>query len=273
MRIRDIFRSARDIPVAETSCLAALALSVRKEDILAGQDVELDTATTEHLETLIEERRKGKPLAYIVGEKEFFSLPFFVDKRVLIPRPETETLVEEALSVLQRRRHPVAILDMGTGSGAIGLTVAKRTGRTVVCVDSSAAALAVARENARRLETEERTIFLCSDLFGGLREGLMFDLILANLPYVAESAWPNLEKGVREYEPSEALRGGRDGLAVYRRLAAQLKGRLAPEGTVICEIDGPEQAEGLAALLDSRGLSVATKQDYSQRERIVIGHG
>ncbi len=273
MRIRDIFEYARDIPAGETLSLAALTLSLRKEEILTRGDREMDSAALERLEGLLGERRKGKPLAYITGEKEFFSLPFLVDERVLIPRPETELLVEEALRVLRLRPHGAAILDMGTGSGAVGVTVAKMGGVGVICVDNSQPALVVARENARRLGVRKETRFVCSDLFRGLREGLCFDLILANLPYVSESLWPKLDRDVREFEPAGALIGGEDGLDVYRRFAGQVKGRVASGGVIICEIDGPGQAESLSAILNAQGFSVASKRDYSDRERIVIGHG
>ena len=160
---------------------------------------------------------------------------------------------------------------MGTGSGAIGIIIAKRTRTRVVCTDVSLDALSVAKQNASVLRATDKIVFLCSDLFGGIRKGETFDMVIANLPYVSPEDWSSLMVDVKEYEPKTALLGGRGGLGVYRSFAKELPYHLKEDGHVLCEIDGKVQAEQLGEMLSSVGLNIVTKKDYSQRERVLIG--
>jgi release factor glutamine methyltransferase len=193
-------------------------------------------------------RRRGalEPVAYIIGYREFRSMPFAVDRRTLIPRPETEGVVDLALAALDGQENP-AILDVGTGSGVLAISLAAEIeqGR-IHATDSSTDALAVARENAARLGFGARIEFVHGDLFAGL-EG-PFDLIVSNPPYVAESDRATLPRDVVEYEPAEALFAGPDGLAVIQRLLAEAPERLCPGGKVIFEI-GEGQAGPVEALI------------------------
>jgi release factor glutamine methyltransferase len=263
--------SAHGISGLDAVSIVASALSVRKEEILANPDRELSEDSSLRALRFFEQRRQGKPHAYITKEKEFFSETFYVDERVLIPRPETETLVEEALRILDERPKLASILDMGTGSGAIGLTVAKRANRRVVCVDISLDALSLAKRNGERLGVSQRVDFVCSDLFGCIREETKFDMVLANLPYVAREEWDDLMTDVKDYEPRRALDGGPGGTILYDRLFKELPHHLKGDGWFICEVGGNEQAERLKDLLEPTGLRVVIKKDLSGIERILLG--
>jgi release factor glutamine methyltransferase len=271
LRIKDLMAKAGDIQGLDVINIISFALSMRKEGVLAGLDAELDEEKSARIDRLLNERRRGKPLAYITGEKEFFSHPFLVDERVLIPRPETELLVEEALSILEKSPPIRSIVDMGTGSGIIGATIARLSSRDVLCTDVSVGALNVAKENARRAGVEDRLTFLCSDLFDGVRKEEKFDMILANLPYVREDEWAGVMVDVKDFEPTRALLGGPDGLDIYRRLIQALPERLGPEGYVLLEIGAPGQAEKVGELFKSCGIAAKMKKDLAHRERVVIG--
>ena len=250
--------------------ILSFALSMKKEKILVCLDNEIGENEARAVERILRERQEGKPLAYITGEKEFFSQSFFVDRRVLIPRPETELLVEEALAILDKRNDIRTVMDVGTGSGIIGATIARLSSRSVLCVDISMDALTVARRNASASEAPERLAFLCSDLMTGIKKGRKFDMILANLPYVAEREWDDIMRDVKEYEPGVALLGGPDGLEIYRRFVRLLPEYLGEHGCVLVEI-GPGQGQKMVNMLESRGLKAVLKKDLAQRERVVIG--
>ena len=271
MRIRDIIAKAGKHGQPDALGIVAFALSRRKEEVLAGLDAQVEDGPAAVIEGLLKERAAGKPLAYITGEKEFFSQPFFVDGSVLIPRPETELLVEEALAILERRPDMEQVLDMGAGSGAVGATIARLSSRRVVCADISLDALLTARKNGARMGVADRLAFVCSDLTGALRRGMKFDMIVANLPYVAENEWADVMREVKDYEPALALLGGPDGLDVYRRLVRDLPGRLGAEGRVLFEIGPYGQAGRMAELFGSIGLASEVKKDLAGRERVIIG--
>jgi len=271
LKIRDIVTKQGDIDGLDTVNILAFVLAIRQEEILMSLDRSLDEETACRVSTLLKERSQGKPLAYITGNKEFFSEPFFVDERVLIPRPDTETLVECALEILNKKPDAERILDMGSGSGAIGLIIAKKAGRRVACVDISLKALGVARKNSRDLGVPDRVDFLCSDLFGGIKTEKKFDMIVANLPYVAPGEWDSLMRDVRVYEPRIALDGGAGGVEIYRRFIEEIPHYLKTDGYVLCEIGGDGRAEQVRDMLRVTGLSVVTKKDLSGNERVLIG--
>ena len=272
MKIRQVITGQTGL--SRTDCIAALCYvcNLTTEHIYANPDADIGCRDLEVLERCLDERMAGKPLAYITGRREFFSETFTVNENVLIPRPETEVLVEEALRRLHGRGGGV-ILDMGCGSGAIGVIMAKETGNRVVCVDISFEAVRTTRENARSLGVGDLTACVCSDLFGALRPGMKFDMILANLPYVTSGELPQLMPDVRDFEPRLALDGGEDGLDVYRRLIAALPGRLVPRGDILLEIGSTDQARELGTLLKGAGLGVRVINDYANKERVVAGHG
>ncbi len=209
---------------------------------------------------MVRRRLRREPVAYIVGRRGFRQIELAVDLRVLIPRPETELLVELALELQPRR-----LLDLGTGSGAIALAVADELPCCeVVATDTSAAALEVARANAERLGLADRVRFAG----GSLPAGEGFDLILANLPYVAEADWASLQPEVTEWEPREALLAGHDGLDAFR---AAIPAATATAPVVALEV-GMGQAPAVGALLRAAGFaSVRTRRDLAGIERVVVG--
>lgn len=272
MRVRDILRSERDVERVDLLGMLSSALSLSKEQLMIRPEHELQSDEEKRLYHLLEQRRRGRPLAYITGEREFFSRSFVVDERVLIPRPETETLVEEALRIIssypEKGRR---IVDVGTGSGAIGITLAKETGENVLCLDISPDALDVARTNALRLGATDIVDLVCCDLLSALADRSRFDLIVANLPYISAYEWPGLMRDVRLFEPKLALWGGGNGLDLYCCLITEMGHYLSNEGHMLCEIGGLEQAEALSELLQGIGLSVQTKKDLAGRDRVVVG--
>lgn len=250
--------------------ILAHALTMRKEDVFINLDMEVCEKSRERIHKLLAERKKGKPFAYITQCKEFYTEKLYVDERVLIPRPETEMLVEEALEFFVKKPETNNILDMGTGSGAIGLILAKKTQKNVVCVDVSIEALCVANRNRKTLGLSGRVRLLCSDLFTALGD-VQFDLILANLPYVAAEEWDSLMTDVKDYEPRTALDGGCGGTAIYRRFIEGLPRHLNKKGNVVCEVGSYGQASTLRDMFREIGLDTIVKKDLSGHERILIG--
>jgi release factor glutamine methyltransferase len=270
LRIRDIIKQHKSIEMLDAVNILALALSTSKEGVFMGLDREVDEATHLRIKSLLAERERGMPFAYIARNKEFYSENFYVDQGVLIPRPETEILVEEALGLLARNPEMNSILDMGTGSGAIGLILAKTTGKRVVCADISPGALRVAQRNGAFLGVLGNTRFVCADLFTAMGD-VRFDMILANLPYVASEEWENLMSDVKDYEPRTALDGGQGGVGIYRRFLEGLPQHLKENGYVLCEIGGCEQANKMRDMFRAIDLTVVVKKDFSGIERVLIG--
>lgn len=197
---------------------------------------------------LVKRRAAGEPVAYLVGSREFFSLPFAVSPAVLVPRPETEGLVVRGIDLVKSAPAP-RIVDVGTGSGAIAVALAKQLPRaTVAATDVSAAALEVARGNAARHGVAERIAFVESDLLGAASLAGPWSLIVSNPPYVREDEFANLPRDVRDYEPRTALVAGPRGVEVIERLAAEATERLEPGGWLLIEA-GPAVAEAVEAIL------------------------
>ncbi len=209
-------------------------------------------------------REKRQPVSQITGQRLFWGRSFVVTPDVLDPRPETELLVHAALDRGFRR-----ILDLGTGSGCILLScLADRTAATGRGVDLSAAALAVAQTNAQRLGVGGRVTFQQADWCQGVEE--LFDLIVSNPPYIAAAEMQGLAPEVRDWEPHLALTPGGDGLAAYRRIAAEAPARLVSGGRLMVEI-GPTQAAAVAAMFAARGLQrIEVLADFDQRDRVVM---
>jgi release factor glutamine methyltransferase len=257
-------------PRLDAELLLAESTGWDRAALMADPGAEVPPAAGRRFGELVRRRLRREPVAYILGGKGFRHLDLAVDSRVLIPRPETELLVELALEV-----EPESVLDVGTGSGAIALAVADELpGCAVTATDTSAGALEVARANADRLGLAERVRFL----EGTLPPGESFDLILANLPYVAERDWPSLQPEVTRWEPREALLAGPDGLDAYRFFLAECGRALASIGgltstTLAVEV-GEGQAPAVAALMEEAGLEeIETRRDLAGIERVVIGRG
>jgi len=267
-----ILAEALALPLAEAR-LEAQVLLCRAIDqpraYLAGHDRDpLLPEQAAAFAALLERRGKGEPIAYILGEREFFSLNFKVTPDVLIPRPETELLVELALARLPPGQ-PCRVLDLGTGSGAVAIAVAlHRPEAVVLAVDQSAAALEIARENARRLGAGNLR-FAQSDWYGALAEE-KFDLIVSNPPYIAATD-PHLAQGDLRFEPAAALAAGNDGLDDIRVIVRDAPAHLDPSGWLLFE-HGYDQAEACRQLLVQAGFSqVSSSNDLAGIPRVTYG--
>jgi release factor glutamine methyltransferase len=219
---------------------------------------------------LVKRRGEGEPVAYLVGSREFFSLPFSVTPDVLVPRPETEGLVVRVLDLCKAAAAP-RIVDVGTGSGAIAVALAKHLPRaSFVATDVSAAALAVARGNAERHGVADRITFVAGDLLGDPRAAGPWDVIVSNPPYVREDEFAALPRDVREHEPRGALVAGPRGVEIVERLAAEAEERLTPGGWFVVEI-GPGVVEAAEAVIAARaGLEPGpTLKDLAGLPRVV----
>ena len=273
MRVRELLRREKDMGRTDLVAIMAFVLRTTRERIYMHPEREVTEEALERIDQHLSERKQGKPLSYITRAKEFFSEEFFVDERVLIPRPETELLVEEALRIMAQRqgdKSSLRILDMGTGSGIIGITLAKCGAATATCVDISLDALLVARCNAARLGVQDRIGCIRSDLFAGIKAGTRFGIIAANLPYVSLSEWHELMTDVK-YEPGCALLGGPLGTEAYERFVANLPDHLSEDGSVLCELGGTRQIEAVGDLMKKQGLHVHSKKDLAGKDRILIG--
>ena len=232
-------------------------------------ETRLSPGALRRLEGLLARRLAREPLQYVLGRAWFWGRAFAVGPGVLIPRPETEVLVEVCL---QEVGGTGRVLDVGTGSGCIAVTLAlERPGCRVLAVDRDVRALAAARENVRRHGVASRVALACMDLVAGVRPGIAADLVVANLPYVPSSALPGLQPEVRDFEPASALDGGGDGLALIRRLVPAAVRCLAAGGLLALEI-GADQGPAVEALLArTPGLSrVEIRRDLAGRRRVAL---
>jgi len=249
-------------------------LGVKTAELYLDFDLVLNAAAEREFKKLLLRRAGREPVAYITSHREFWSLDFVVTPEVLIPRPETELLVERALKLATRlpAMSALNILDLGTGSGAIAVSLAKELPQArIFAVDISAAAIEIARLNARRHGVEERMGFFCGDLFEPVaeeREG--FDLIVANPPYIRSGELAGLAPEIREWEPNTALDGGADGLLYYRRIIAGAGDYLKAGGSILLEL-GDAMGEAVARLFaDSGGFEPAqVYRDYAGKERVI----
>jgi release factor glutamine methyltransferase len=255
-------------PRREAELLLCHVLGVGRAWLFAHDDAFIDPAQRERFEALLSRRAAGEPLAYLTGEREFFGLRFGVGPGVLIPRHDTEVLVEQALARLPRAPG-LEVLDLGTGSGAVALSLAhERPELSVTAVDASAAALTIARSNAQRLRLP-RVEFLEGDWFAPVA-GRRFDLVVSNPPYI-EDADPHLQQGDLRFEPRSALASGADGLDDIRRIVEAAKAHLKPGGSLLLE-HGHRQGGAVRALLVDAGFGdVETTQDLERRDRVSAG--
>jgi release factor glutamine methyltransferase len=252
---KDYFtKRGADSPRLDAEVLLAEALGCRRIDLYTRFDEVPNDERRARFREMVCRRAEHVPVAYLVGSREFYSLPFRVTSDVLIPRPETELLVVAALDrvmEMDRGGEPVSICDVGTGSGAIAVTLAKHLpDARVTAVDVSAAALAVARENAGTHGVADRVEFVESDLLESLPAEARFDLIASNPPYVSESEWAELAPEVRDHEPRGALVAGPRGTEVIERLLPQAAAHLEPGGHLLVELS-PMIHEAVLALFEA----------------------
>lgn len=235
----------------ESEVLLAHVLNCPRIELIARSLEEPAEADRVRFRELIKRRTDGWPVAYLVGQKEFYLLKFEVSPAVLVPRPETEMLVLEALRLLKPLKSPT-VLDLGTGSGCIAVSVAhQKKDARVTATDISPDALDVAKRNAATHGVTDRVAFVQGDLFAAVPAGGTFDLVVSNPPYVTPTELATLSPDVRDHEPRLALDGGPDGLAFYRRIAAGVGPVLKPGGSLLVEI-GSTQDEAVRAVLGER---------------------
>jgi release factor glutamine methyltransferase len=260
---------AIDSPRLDAQILLAHVLKCKRIDLYVRSDEEPSEPVRTAFKDLIRRRVEGCPVAYLVGQREFYLLTFEVNSAVLIPRPETELLVTEALRLLKGKEAP-RVLDIGTGSGCIALAIARHhASARITATDISGEALAVARRNAESLRLSARVRFLQGDLFEPVGED-KFDLIASNPPYVSAEELPQLMKEVRDFEPRQALDGGPDGLAIYRRLIEAGPAHLNSGCYLLMEI-GATQENPIRDLLVSSGSfdEVSTHRDGLKLPRVI----
>jgi len=252
----------------DASSLLSFVLGKDRTFLISHAEDPVGDDSLDQLREFVERRAAGEPLQYITGVQDFYGREFRVTPDVLIPRPETELLVEAALEVSNSE----FICDVGTGSGCIALTLlCERPGARAVAVDKSGAALEIAKFNASKLSVTERAVFVVSDCFDALdRSEYQFDFIVSNPPYVSESALAGLQREVRDHEPLVALSPGADGLSVIRRLLADAPAFLKPNGHMLMEI-GFDQGEKVRNLIDeSVWTLLEVRPDLQCIPRIVV---
>jgi release factor glutamine methyltransferase len=258
-------------PRLEAQLLLAHVLGCSRVELYTGFDKPLAEAELARYRELIRRRLAGEPVAYLLGEAEFWSLTLAVDPSVLVPRPDSETVVEVALATRADRAAPCAVLDLCTGSGAIALALAKELpAAEVVATDLSEAAAAIARGNAARHQLAERVTVRVGDLWAAVDADRRFDLITANPPYIATAVIDTLSAEVRR-EPRLALDGGADGLACYRRILGEARHHLVSGGALVLE-HGYDQADAVGALVRDAGFTdVTLVRDLGKNPRVTWG--
>lgn len=258
-------------PELETSLLISKTLGIKTLDIHIHPEKRVDPDKAEELMKLIERRAiRKEPIAYILEEKEFYSRLFNVTPDVLIPRPETEILVEETLRTIKDIHSPV-IVDVGTGSGCIGITICcERKDSVVFATDISMEALVVSHRNAKKHGVLDKVTFVLGDLLTPFKEGV-FDIVVSNPPYVSENELPKLEPEIRYFEPRTSLIGGKKGTECIEKIINQSKRVLKNGGWCIIEI-GYGQAKTVTEVFKTAGFKdVSTVRDYSGVERVIKG--
>jgi release factor glutamine methyltransferase len=267
---RDALRRAGiDTAALDARLLVSHGLGVAPAHLLGHPEHPLGPGVARRLDRLVARRLAGEPLAYIVGVREFWSLPLSVSPATLIPRPDSETLIETALALFGRRRRGLRVLDLGTGSGCLLLALLHEwPDATGVGVDRSIDALRVARGNAEALALAGRARFVCGDWIGAI--GGLFDAIVCNPPYVPDAEWRRLPPAIGRFEPRAALVGGVDGLDSYRRLLPGLGRVMSAGGAAVLEI-GATQADPVRMIATAAGLAaVDVRADLAGRPRCVV---
>jgi release factor glutamine methyltransferase len=263
---------AAKIPSArlDAEVLLSFCLGCDRLEFYKNPDMTISEAKLSTFRNLIARRLQWEPVAYITGRKEFWSFSLDVNNSVLIPRPDTEIIVEEALNICRKiDSSEIKILDIGTGSGAIALALASEiTGAKVVATDISPAALNLAQKNATALGLKEKIYFQQGDLFEPV-DGI-FDIIVCNPPYISAQDYEKLPAGVKDYEPQDALLAGKSGLEFYEKLIYQAAGFLQKNGWLLLEI-GAKQEAGVRGIMEATGFydSIEMRRDYAGLPRVI----
>jgi release factor glutamine methyltransferase len=253
----------------ESEVLLAHAMGIDRAHLLAAMREAVPVPASASFASMLGRRLAREPLAYITGRREFYGIDFACGPVALIPRPETEMLVDVALAEVRARGAELRVVDVGTGSGAIAVTIAVCASETrLIATETSPDALAPARENARRRGVADRVELHVADLLAGAGQ---CDVILANLPYVSESDWRALPPEIRDHEPRAALAGGPRGTEIIERLLRDAPAHLAPGGVLACEI-GDTQGNALAAAARSAfpSAQICVEKDLAGHDRVLV---
>lgn len=265
--------SISDTPKLDTEILLQKALGdVDRLYTQLNLDKKLSDEELKCFNEMINDRLNGRPIAYIVKNREFMALDFYVEEGVLIPRPDTEPLVEEVIE-LSKGMKDVTIVDIGTGSGAISVSLAKYIKNSYVySLDISDKALSIGKKNAVNNEVDDKIEFIKSDVFTGIKDrNLKLDIIVSNPPYIKKEDIKTLHTQVKDYEPYIALEGGEDGLDFYRTITEKSLKYLKSNGILAFEV-GHDQANDVCTIMDNHGYKkIYTKKDLQGIDRVVIG--
>jgi len=259
-----------DTPILDAEVLLSHAWGRSRTELLTHPEVIPPREVAGRFSGWMSRRFRREPLAYIIGDREFYGVSFEVSPAVLIPRPETETLVEAAIGLIRDASAPM-VADIGVGSGAVAISIAKAVPAALIYgTESSADALEIGCRNAQRAGVQDRVHSLQGDLFGPLA-GMTFRLIVSNPPYIPSDEIESLQLEIAKYEPRQALDGGPDGLDYHRRLAGDAFAYLKENGVLAVEV-GAGQADAVKALFRAAGLrDVRSVRDYGGVERVVLG--
>ncbi|MFQ5787146.1 MAG: peptide chain release factor N(5)-glutamine methyltransferase [Thermodesulfobacteriota bacterium] len=276
MNLKDVYligksemqESGFDNPDFEASLLLSIALGIEKYEIYANPEKDVDYDNFKEFKMVMERRKNREPIAYIVGEKEFYSRRFVVTPDVLIPRPETEILVDKAWKIIEGIDSP-KIIEIGTGSGCIALTLGCEFSNSwILGTDISYDAIKIARKNAKNLGVDHKILFMCGDMLNFLK-GSTFDLVISNPPYISDDEFNRLEADVKDFEPKRALSGGLDGLDCIGEIIYGAKWILVNGGWCILEI-GANQSNEVTKIFQSAGYSdISITKDLSGIKRVV----
>ncbi|MBR5586450.1 MAG: peptide chain release factor N(5)-glutamine methyltransferase [Clostridia bacterium] len=262
LRGADLLNSVSDSPRGEARILLSHALGVSTSYVLIHSETDVEDRTAKLFESYVSQRANHKPVAYILGEKEFYGLSFAVNEHTLIPRPETEMVVEEILGFGGK-----SLLDLCTGSGCIPIAAAANSDITAHGVDICRGAVETAESNARLHSLSEKVTFETADIFEKTEYG-KFDIISSNPPYITDADMLTLPPDVADFEPHTALAGGIDGLVFYRHIAEIAPQNLNPDGFLVLEI-GIGEGDAVANLLENNFTDIKIKKDLAGIERIV----
>jgi len=263
-----------DSPRLGAEMLLSGVLGLKRIELYTQFDKVVDQHQLDRLRDLVKRAASGEPLAYLIGKTEFYSLEIEITPACMIPRPETELLVERAVEFIRARQGPALVCDLCTGSGCVAVAMAKNCpDAKLIATDISDAALQVAAANIEKHRLKDRVTLLCGDLFEPILpylDTMKFDLVVCNPPYVSELEFAALEKNVRDYEPKIALLGGADGLDVYHRVVDKVDALLKPDGALMLEI-GYAQGPAVRQLIEQSGAfdQITIEKDFQNNDRVV----
>ena len=280
MKIKDIINYGvamiknTESPSLETQMMIAKVIEKDRLYIMLNLEEDIDESKVEIIKTMIDKRKNSYPLQYILGEREFWGMDFKVSEGVLIPRQDTEILIEETLKKLKDNKHKSNLkgFEIGVGSGIISITLLKEIETlTMIGVDINDKAIELTKANALKHEVSYRLCILNSNLFEKINKENQFDFIISNPPYIETKVIDSLQEDIKQHEPKLALDGGEDGLDFYRAIIEQSKSYISPEGFIAFEI-GYNQAEAVKKIFVENGYpNVTIAKDLAGFDRVVIG--